>query len=113
MYGPASNPNNVGCLRRLLQLLGGGASAPGSDGPWPYRRKKYLLSKAELNFYRVLLPIVTERGWTDCLKVNLNDLRYLAKGTLPKWDNRPNRMTEQDEPPPESTPMLSAAVRLR
>ncbi|MEM1446337.1 MAG: DUF2726 domain-containing protein [Planctomycetota bacterium] len=80
MSGPEPLESNAGCLGRLVQVLFGDAPTP-ADGPWPYRRKKHLLSKAELNFYRVLLPIVTQRGWTVCPKVNLNDLLYLAKGT--------------------------------
>lgn len=89
--------SNPGCLGRLLQLLAGGGAAgkkAGSvDGPWPYRRRKYLLSRAEFSFFRVLQSVAAENDWVVCPKVNLNDLLYLAKGTENRmaWLNKINR----------------------
>ena len=89
--------SNPGCLGRLLQLLaGGGAAGKGGEGPWPYRRKKYLLSRAEFSFFRVLQGVASEASggeWVVCPKVNLNDLLYLEKGTENRmaWLNKINR----------------------
>ncbi|MEO0514346.1 MAG: DUF2726 domain-containing protein [Planctomycetota bacterium] len=89
--------SNPGCMGRLLQLLaGGGATGKGAssgDGPWPYRRRKYLLSRAEFSFFRVLQSVALENGWVVCAKVNLNDLLYLEKGAENRmaWLNKINR----------------------
>lgn len=97
--------SNPGCLGRVLQLLSaaGGTEAAkrskeadsgeASEVPWPYRRKKYLLSQAEFSFFRVLQSVAAESGWVVCPKVNLNDLLYLAKGTQSRqrWFNKINR----------------------
>lgn len=93
--------SNPGCLGRLMQLISGGAGGKGTvsddggaaDGPWPYRRKKYLLSRAEFSFFRVLQSVALENGWVVCTKVNLNDLLYLDKGTEKRtsWLNKINR----------------------
>lgn len=93
--------SNPGCLGRLLQLLsggggGGGASGDGADKPWPYRRREYLLSRAEFSFFRVLQGVAGEMSggeWVVCPKVNLNDLLLLEKGTENRmsWLNKINR----------------------
>lgn len=89
--------SNPGCLGRLLQVLsGGGASGSGDasgGGRWPYRRRKYLLSRAEFSFFRVLQSVAAENGWVVCAKVNLNDLLYVEKGTEKRsaWLNKINR----------------------
>ena len=84
-----------GCLGRVLGLLAGGrgAGAEPAEAVWPYRRKRYLLSRAEASFYGVLRGVAAERGWVVCPKVNLNDLLYLEKGTEGRqgWLNRVNR----------------------
>ena len=85
--------SNPGCLWRLLQILAGKAGERGAEEPWPYRRKHYLLSKAEFSFFRVLQPLAAERGWVVCPKVRLGDLLYVAKGTEKPtgWRNKIDR----------------------
>ena len=83
--------SNPGCLGRLLQVLFGGTGS--EEKTWPYRRRPYLLSKAEFSFFRVLQPLAAERGWVVCPKVNLGDLLSVAKGTenWQSWRNKIDR----------------------
>ncbi|MEM1211799.1 MAG: DUF2726 domain-containing protein [Planctomycetota bacterium] len=62
------------------------------EAPWPYQKRRYLLSRAELAFYHVLIQAVGDR-YTVCPKVNLNDLLLLTKGTENRmsWLNKINR----------------------
>jgi hypothetical protein len=50
------------------------------DEPLPYRKKDYLLSKAERAFYHVLRKAIGDR-WTIFAKVRLIDLLWLPRGT--------------------------------
>ncbi len=55
----------------------------------PYRKKDYLLSKAERSFYGVLRQAVSGH-WQVCAKVRVLDLVWLPKGTdsPQKWRNK-------------------------
>jgi len=61
-----------------------------ADEPLPYRRKDYLLSKAELSFYEVLRQALAQSDQLVFAKVRLLDLVWLPKGTPnPQgWRNR-------------------------
>ncbi|MEM6550909.1 MAG: DUF2726 domain-containing protein [Planctomycetota bacterium] len=83
---------NRGCLGFLFPDTDDGKPTASSDAEWPYRSRRYLLSRAEMAFYRVLVDAVSDR-YTVCPKVNLNDLLYLAKGTQKRmaWLSKINR----------------------
>ncbi len=102
-----------GCLGFLARLLGpdekqrAGAAAgskradaqlpgAGADGPMPYVRKNYLLSKAERSFFGVLQQAVgtdDEDGGRYLIfaMVRLADLVYIRKGTE-KWQSWQNKI---------------------
>ena len=72
----------VGCLGRLLALLGvRGRSHSQGRTPWPYRRKDYLLTRAERAFFAALQEASGGR-YLICAKVRLEDLLWLPKGTV-------------------------------
>ena len=81
-------PGCLGFLQVLLSPPGGAAER----GRWPYAKKKYLLSKAEFSFYRVLSQ-ACGGSFVICPKVRLGDLIYVRKGTDKRmsWVNRINR----------------------
>ncbi|XAL98445.1 DUF2726 domain-containing protein [Phycisphaeraceae bacterium D3-23] len=86
-----------GCLAFFLDLFsgggaGGGGDASKDDGPWPFAKKDWLLSKAEFSFFRVLQQACGER-WVVCPKVGMGDLLSIRKGTekYQSWRNRINR----------------------
>lgn len=62
-----------------------------TDGPLPYRRRDYLLTKGEAAFYHVLREAVEDDGRRRIFaKVRVMDLVWLPKGTerLQSWKNR-------------------------
>lgn len=63
--------------------------SPNADAALPYRRKDYLLTKAERAFYEVLRRTVGPE-WTVLAKVRLLDLVWLPRGTPnpQAWRNR-------------------------
>lgn len=78
---PQSLDQKPGCLGFLQKLLAGLVIGESErDGPWPYAKKKYLLSRAEFSFFRVLQQACGER-FVVCPKVRLADLMYVKKGT--------------------------------
>lgn len=89
-----SDPSeNRGCLGFLFPGAGGGGSKGGGlpAGPWPFVRKRHLLSKAEFSFFRVLQASAPEK--VVLAKVNLGDLLAVAKGTEKRqtWRNKIDR----------------------
>lgn len=70
----------------LLKHLGAAQRAVGTQ-ELPYRRKDYLLSKAEHSFYQVLLRAVGDR-WRVFAKVRLLDLVWLPRGTANAQSHR-------------------------
>lgn len=67
-------------LKEVLTRAGGGERrAPA--GALPYRRKDYLLTKAERSFYEVLRQALGEADTLVFAKVRLLDLVWLPKGT--------------------------------
>ena len=58
--------------------------------PLPYRRKDYLLTQAEREFFNVLYPIAQEHNWYLFVKVRLEDLFWLPKGIFKnkRWSLR-------------------------
>jgi hypothetical protein len=64
-------------LKALLSRPRGGAGA----GALPYRRKDYLLTKAEREFYEALRAAVEAGGIVVFPKVRLLDLLWFPKGT--------------------------------
>lgn len=75
----ASNERS-GCLLAFFKPFG--KSPPPAEEPvrLPYRRKDYLLSKAERSFYGVLTDAVAEE-YRVFAKVRLADLVWIPKGT--------------------------------
>lgn len=69
-----------GCLLAIFKLFG--ISAPSAAGPakLPYRRKDYLLTKAERSFFGVLERAVASE-YRIFTKVRLADLVWMPKGT--------------------------------
>lgn len=51
----------------------------------PYKRQKYLLTRSEYDFYRVLQPIAARNNWLICPKVRLADVVYV-KGQKEGWN---------------------------
>lgn len=78
-----------GCLGFLTHVFGPPRQR---EEVWPYRRKTYLLSKAEFSFYRVLQQAAQPR-YVVCPKVGLGDLLMIAKGTTnwQSWRNKIDR----------------------
>lgn len=74
-----------------MRVLSGGGASGGGDGPWPYRRKKELLSRAEFSFFRVLQSVASDNEWVVCPKVNLGDLITPIAGTE-KWQTWRNKI---------------------
>lgn len=68
-----------GCLAAIFRLLSG-STQPVAEPELPYRRRDYLLTKAERSFYGVLQQIASE-DWQIFAMVRLADLLYLPRGT--------------------------------
>lgn len=73
----------VAAIRRAGLFAAG--SAPVES--LPYRKKDYLLSKAERSFYEVLRAAVADE-WTIFAKVRLLDLVWLPRGTSQAQSHR-------------------------
>jgi hypothetical protein len=70
-----------GCLFAILRLFGVGEDSGKPIAPQlPYRRKEFLLSKAEGSFYGVLVHVV-DGQYLIFAKVRLGDLLYIPSGT--------------------------------
>jgi hypothetical protein len=54
----------------------------------PYRRRDYLLTLTEREFFNVLYPIVQKHDALLFCKVRLEDLLWLPKGTEERWSWR-------------------------
>ncbi len=85
-----------GCLLAVLRILKGSKSLPVESGagrgvskPPPFRRKDYLLTKAEREFHDALMRAVTNE-YVVFAKVRLADLLWMPKGTSDRrsWFNR-------------------------
>jgi len=71
-----------GCLGAIFKLFGStsrGGSSP-SAKPLPYKRKDYLLTKAERSFYGVLQHAVAGQ-YLIFAKIRVADLLWMPKGT--------------------------------
>jgi hypothetical protein len=75
-------------LREVLSRVDGGRERRVPDGALPYRRKDYLLSKAERSFYEVLRQALGEGDTLVFAKVRLLDLLWLPKGTAKAQSHR-------------------------
>jgi hypothetical protein len=75
---PTDNPQ--GCLFSLLRLFGIGRSHQASNRTLPYRRKDFLMSKAEASFFGVLSQALAGEFFIF-VKIRLADLLYLPRGT--------------------------------
>ena len=77
---PENEPQ--GCLFAILELFGITPSTPsGLVAPsLPYRRKDFLLSRAERSFFGVLQQVVADQYLVFAM-VRLADLVYIARGT--------------------------------
>lgn len=69
-----------GCLFAIFKLLGRVAKETASTTTLPYRRKDYLLSKAERSFFGVLHQAVGDDYWIFA-KVRVADLVWMPRGT--------------------------------
>jgi hypothetical protein len=69
-----------GCLLAILKLFGFAPRKPIPIGPLPYKRKDFLLSKAERSFFGVLQLAVNGR-YIIFTKVRLADLLDIPRGT--------------------------------
>jgi len=67
-------------IARALKRVGLFSIDPGAVKTLPYRKKDYLLSKAEKSFYEVLRATVATE-WSIFAKVRLLDLLWLPRGT--------------------------------
>lgn len=52
----------------------------------PYKKQKYLLTRSEYEFYKVLRPIAARNSWVICPKVRLADVVYV-KGQKEGWNS--------------------------
>lgn len=77
---PQSEPS--GCLPAIFRIFGiGGGDAPAASAkPLPYKRKDWLLSKAERSFFGVLQQAVGAE-FLIFAKIRVGDLLWLPKGT--------------------------------
>src|SRR5688500_3263755 len=74
---------------RLLQRHLDASRPQQPAGPLPYRRKDYLLTKAERSFYEVLrLSLANDPDLIIFAKVRLLDLLWLPKGTAKAQSHR-------------------------
>lgn len=74
-------PNEpCGCLFSLVRFLRRLGRAAAAEHPLPYRRRDYLLTKAERSFYGVLCDASGE-AYRIFAKVRLADLLWMPKGT--------------------------------
>ncbi|HEV2293852.1 MAG TPA: DUF2726 domain-containing protein [Tepidisphaeraceae bacterium] len=71
----------LAALSALMKRMGTGGGPRALEGALPYRRKDYLLSKAERSFYEVLRQALGESDVLVFAKVRLLDLLWLPKGT--------------------------------
>lgn len=77
------NESPSGCLFSIFRLLGigqAGATTETEKVPLPYRRKDFLLSRAEASFYGALNNAVAGQ-YLIFAKVRLADLLYIPRGT--------------------------------
>ncbi len=72
------NSEPIGCLGRILQMLGFPVSGQAVEEVLPYRQRDDFLSAAELSFYHVLRKAVGTQ-YVVCPKVNLWDLFFVAR----------------------------------
>ena len=79
-----------GCLGLILRIFGFRMRGTSSVESSPYRRKEYLLSKAESSFYGVLTQAV-EGQFVIFAKVRVADILYLPRGTE-RWQAHFNRV---------------------
>ena len=73
-------------LIKLLRLLFGGSSK--SESNFPFKKKDYLLSMAEKNFYWVLSQVANKNNVLLFTKVRLEDLLWIPKGTENRFGER-------------------------
>ncbi|MBN1460459.1 MAG: DUF2726 domain-containing protein [Armatimonadetes bacterium] len=80
-----------GCLVALFKLFGAAPAKADSTEALPYRRKDYLLTKAERSFFGVLRQAVGD-DYLLFAKVRLADLVWIPQGTKSrqKHQNRVN-----------------------
>lgn len=69
-----------GCLVAIFKLFGGSATKKATSTALPYRRKDYLLSKAERSFFGVLHQAVGQE-YLIFAKIRVADLLWMPKGT--------------------------------
>jgi hypothetical protein len=69
-----------GCLVAIFKLFGGSASETASATTIPYRRKDFLLSKAERSFFDVLQQAMGQE-YLLFAKIRVADLLWMPKGT--------------------------------
>jgi hypothetical protein len=74
---PENEPQ--GCLFAILKLFGIAPRGPVAPS-LPYRRKDYLLSKAERSFFGVLQQVVADQYLIFAM-VRIADLVYIPRGT--------------------------------
>jgi hypothetical protein len=87
-----------GCLGFLFRLFrsdedGDGDGGGGAGDALPYRKKKYLFTKAEKSFYLVLLSAVPEE-FVVFAKVRMADVIEVGKGTK-GWQGFQNRLNSK------------------
>jgi hypothetical protein len=70
-----------GCLPAIFRIFGlGGGASPTAAKPLPYKRKDYLLSRAERSFFGVLQQAVGS-DYLIFAKIRVADLLWMPKGT--------------------------------
>jgi hypothetical protein len=70
---------------------GDSGARPGSEGPLPYRRKDYLCTRAEREFYEQLTRVLGSE-YRVFLKVRIADLLTVPRGTA-NWQRHFNRIS--------------------
>lgn len=78
----------ISIIRWLLKLITGRSGFGLSNGKLPYRKKDYLLTVAERNFYQVLSQVIEKNNGLLFAKVRLEDLLWLPRGTENRWGLR-------------------------
>lgn len=75
-------------LLKLLRFIFGVSDSGKTESNLPYKKKDYLLSVAEKDFYRVLSEVADKNNVLLFAKVRMEDLLWLPRGTENRFGER-------------------------
>ena len=74
-----------GCLYGIMHLFGSKTKEPSTGPMYPFKRKSYFLSKAEVSFYQVLKSTLQEKA-VICPKIRLSDILSTETRNVTYWN---------------------------